>query len=171
MYTKYQGAVILISTLAMASFEASAVVPPPPSSGIKGAQTTTDVIVSSNTAWVVLSSSEITIPGDGWHCAATGSADGENPGGGNLNMRYRFTLTLDETAPAVNGPCDRALEFDDNPNIADVNFQEIGSTCTFENVSAGPHTIRWLARKVRANVPNLRVTDNSHSVVCTKDPL
>lgn len=135
---------------------------------VQGNQTNANVVVNNATAWFTLSSSTVVVPaGQIWHCVANGSAEGQNPGLDNVNMRYRFVLTLDNAAPAVDGACERSLQFDDNPIVSNTNLEDVNSTCTFKNIAAGPHTFRWLARKYDASKPNLTVVDNSHSVVCS----
>jgi hypothetical protein len=159
--------IILSLCMTLISFRASAI-----ESGVEGTQTRANVTVNNASSWTTLSNSVVVIPaGQIWHCVATGSADGQNPGRSNTNMRYRFTLTIDNTSPATDGACERTVQFDDNDAISDTNFKAVSSTCTFKNIDPGTHTIRWLARKFDADKPNLTVLDNSHSVVCSDNLL
>ncbi len=150
--------------LALISFKASA-------EGVEGSRTTANIVVTNAAAWTTLSSSTVVIPaGQTWHCIATGSADGLNPANVNsFDHQYRFTLSIDSVNPAVDGACERTLEFDNNIGVDDVSFEDVNSTCPFKNIGPGAHTIRWQARKVAATDSNLTVLDNSHTVVCSNN--
>jgi hypothetical protein len=140
---------------------------------VNGAQSNVDVIVKSSAAWTVLSSKDFNTPNPQGACTLVGSADAKNPSNKTINNQYRFTLGLDNANPAVDGACERLLEFDDNGKptiIDDESTKQIGSTCNYLGVGAGKHTYYWLARKI-ANAPNLPVTDNSMTISCTDNAL
>lgn len=128
--------------------------------GIGGDETTTDRLVNSSAVWTVLVSEPFQLVKDISSCIATGSADAQNPNNGN-NRMYRFTLSIDDPNPPVDGPCERGVDFDANLN----KVEEVSSTCTFRELAAGNHTIYWLARKA-PNTPNMLVVDNSMSFTC-----
>jgi hypothetical protein len=157
---------MLTLCLAVISFEVSAVEP-----GVSGGQTSTNINVTSPSNWTVLSKQDLVIPsGQIWQCVATGSADAENP---MVNVQYRFTLTIDDTAPSKDGACERTLTLHDvSPAIAGIkDVHSISSTCLFKPVSAGTHTIRWLALKAYWPFADpdkvLTVLDNSLTIVCS----
>lgn len=129
--------------------------------GIGGDETINDRIVNSQNVWTVLVSEPFQLVKDGSSCIATGSADAVNPNNG-ANRTYRFTLSIDNANPAVDGPFERSVEFDANM----VGREEVSSTATFRLLPAGNHTIYWLARKGGA-IPNLTVSDNSMSFTCS----
>ncbi|HTP07450.1 MAG TPA: Kazal-type serine protease inhibitor domain-containing protein [Anaerolineae bacterium] len=148
----------------MISFNVSA------ESRVQGAKTNANITVTSERAWTVLSSATVRIPeGEGWQCVATGSADGKNPANGTIDNQYRFTLSIDNVNPAVDGPCERTLQFNDNGGVRDTIYDDVNSTCSFNNIRSGNRVIRWLARKTEKNpdAPNLIVLDNSLTVVCS----
>src|SRR5262245_17214371 len=129
--------------------------------GVGGDETVNNRIVNSNAVWTVLVSEPFALMKDAGSCIATGSADAVNPNNGN-NRQYRFALSIDNANPAVDGPFERSVEFDANM----VGREEVSSTATFRLLQAGNHTIYWLARKGGA-IPNLTVSDNSMSFVCS----
>jgi hypothetical protein len=136
--------------------------------GVGGDETTADRLVTSSVAWTVLVSEPVQLPNGGGHCVVTGSADAKNPNNGN-NRQYRFTLSMGNANPAVAGAFERTVEFDANA----VGMEEVSSTAIFTK-PAGVHTIYWLARKTVAAAPNMTVTDNSMTFVCSSnllDPL
>jgi hypothetical protein len=141
-------------------------------SGVEGAQTTVDDLIQTDAAWDPLLSVTVTIPNTGsvWHCVATGSADAVNPGSG-VDNQYRFVLSLDSTSIAVGSACERTIDFNQNAGVNDPNRLEVSSTCTFKSISAGNHSIRWMARKVAASDADLTVDDSSLSVVCSDNVL
>ena len=128
--------------------------------GVGGDETINDCIVNSSAVWTVLVSEPFQLVKDGSSCIATGSADALNPNNG-ANRGYRFTLSIDNANPAVDGPFERSVEFDANM----VGKEEVSSTATFRLLPAGNHVIYWLARKTNGT-PNMTVTDNSMSFVC-----
>lgn len=137
--------------------------------GVGGDETTLDRMVTSSVAWTVLVSEPVQLPNGGGHCVVTGSADARNPNNGN-NRQYRFTLSMDNMNPAVGGAFERTVEFDANA----VGMEEVSSTAIFDDKPAGNHTIYWLARKTAGMSPNMTVTDNSMTFVCSSnllDPL
>ena len=141
---------------------------------VDGGAVALDVVV--NTAggaavnWTTLISREIQIPVNQlWHCVATAFADAINPGG--LDNRYRFTLTRNDTSPAVGGACERTVDIDDNTALNDSHNIVAGTTCPFLNVSAGVHTIRFLATKVTTADANMTIDDSSLTVVCSDQQL
>ena len=156
--------IALPACLAMISFEASA-------EGVEGAKTTANIIVQNAASWTTLSSSVVVIPGgQTWHCIATGSADGSNPAPANsFDHQYRFTLSVDSANPAVDGACERTLEFDNNIGVDDLSFASVNSTCPFKNIGSGTHVFRWQARKINASNLDLTVLDNSHTVMCSRN--
>ena len=129
--------------------------------GVGGDETVNDRIVNSQNVWTVLVSEPFQLVNAASNCVATGSADAVNPNNG-ANRTYRFTLSIDNANPAVDGPFERSVEFDANM----VGREEVSSTATFRLLQAGNHTIYWLARKGGA-IPNLTVSDNSMSFVCS----
>ena len=109
----------------------------------------------------MLVSESVQLPANGGSCIATGSADAQNPNNG-FNRQYRFTLSIDNPNPAVGGAFERTVEFDANG----VGMEEVSSTATFRSKPSGVHTIYWLARAIPA-APNMTVTDNSMTFVCS----
>lgn len=103
------------------------------------------------------------------NCVATGSLDAINPNNGD-NRQYRFTLTLDNQMPPINGACERTVEFDEHGND-DQNIEEVSSTCIFRNIPPGNHTINWLARAATAATPAMTVADSSMTFVCNQNLL
>jgi hypothetical protein len=142
------------------------------SARVNGVQTTTNVTIKSSTVWTVVSAKPFNTPNP-QTCTVSGSADASNPNKKTLDNQYRFTLTMDNANPGIDGGCERLLEFDDNASIDDEDTKQIGSTCLFTNVGAGQHTVRWLARKVAKTpaAPDMVVTDNSLTISCTDNPL
>ena len=133
--------------------------------GIGGDETVNDRIVNSSAAWTVLVAEPFQLVEDGTSCIATGSADALNPNNG-ANRSYRFTLSIDNPNPAIDGPFERSVEFD----AAMVGKEEVSSTATFRLLQAGVHTIYWLARKGNGT-PNMIVSDNSMTFVCANNLL
>jgi hypothetical protein len=104
------------------------------------------------------------------NCVVTGSADAQNPGGGTIDNRYQFTISINTTGPANDSGCERTLQFDDNVGVNDIDNDHVTTTCLLRNISiGGNNTIRWLARKLpkTPDAPNLTVLDNSLTVVCS----
>jgi len=132
--------------------------------GVGGRATTVDISVNSDMMWTILVAETFTVA-DGTTCIATGSADALNPNAGN-NNQYRFTLAL-MANPGTNSRFERSVEFDMNG----VGKEEVSSTAVFGPLEPGTYTIHWLARKVAAGAPNLNVTDNSMTFVCSDDRL
>jgi hypothetical protein len=134
-----------------------------------------DTVGSDVVAWNTLLSVVIFIPDSRpWRCAATASAETNQPAPpGSVDNQYRFTLTLDDTSPAVdgilNGGCQRTLDIDHHVGLDPTNNYVIGTTCPF-TVRAGFHIIRWLATKVAAGDEDLTVLDSSVTVVCSEIP-
>jgi hypothetical protein len=128
--------------------------------GLGGDETAVDRLVDNAAAWTVLVAEPFALAGDGTSCIATGSADAVNPNNGG-NRAYRFTLSIDNANPAIDGPFERLVEFDANRN----GREEVSSTATFRLLQSGNHTIYWLARKVGGG-PNMTVSDNSMTFVC-----
>jgi hypothetical protein len=137
---------------------------------VNGAQSNVDVTVKSSAAWTVLSSKSFNTPNSQGACTLVGSADANNPNNKTVNNLYRFTLSLDNPNPALDGGCERALEFGDNANNNDEGVKQIASTCNFLSVAKGVHRYYWLARKA-TNASNLTVTDNSMTISCTDNAL
>lgn len=129
---------------------------------VGGDETNVNRFVPFDNAWTVLVAEPFVTTSNITHCIATGSADAQNPNMAG-NNRYRFVLTIDNAAPPIDSACERTVAFD---NGAIQSMEEVSSTCTFRNLPAGGHTIRWLARKVVGTVPALIVTDNSMTFVC-----
>ena len=144
------------------------------SARVNGVQTTTNVTIKSSTVWTSLSPSPLsfTTP-NAQTCTVSGSADATNPNKKTLDNQYRFTLTMDNANPGIDGECERLLEFDDNANIDDEDSKQLLSTCLFTKVGAGSHTVRSLARKVAKTpaAPDMVVTDQSFTISCTDNPL
>lgn len=132
--------------------------------GVGGRATTVDVSVNSSVAWTILVAETFTVIDD-TTCIATGSADALNPNTMN-NSQYRFTLALIPN-PGINSRFERTVEFD----INGVGREEVSSTAIFSPLDPGTYTIHWLARKVAAGAPNLNVTDNSMTFVCSNNLL
>jgi hypothetical protein len=154
-------AFVLSAALAVASMQASADL------AVGGDETNVDRIVPFSNAWTVLVAEPFMTNTNLTHCIATGSADAMNP---NVpgNFRYRFVLSIDNAMPPIDGACERTVSFD---NGAVQSIEEVSSTCTFRNLLAGGHTIRWLARVATAGAPPLTVTDNSMTFVCQNNLL
>lgn len=136
---------------------------------VGGDETNVDQVVPSAAMWTVLTDEPFQTMANDTHCIATGSADALNP---NMmdDSRYRFVLSVDNQQPAVNGACERSVEFDMHGADAQ-HIEEVSSTCTFRHLGAGNHTIYWLARKSGAGAPNLTVDDNSMTFVCMNNLL
>ncbi len=132
--------------------------------GVGGRATTVNISVNSSMAWTVLVAETFTVI-DETTCVATGSADALNPNNG-FNRQYRFTLALIPN-PGINGRFERTVDFDMNG----VGREEVSSTAIFGPLDPGTYTIHWLARKVAAGAPNLNVTDNSMTFVCSNNLL
>lgn len=129
--------------------------------GVGGDETNNDRLVPSAAVWTVLVAEPIQIANQATHCVATGSADAQNPQLGADNG-YRFTLSVDNMQPAVDGPCERTVEFDNGG----IRVKEVSTTCPLRNLAPGVHTIYWLARKAAPASANLTVADNSMTFVC-----
>lgn len=154
-------ALVLSATLAVVSMQASA------ENFVGGDETNVARLIPNANAWTVLVAEPFQTMDAVTHCVATGSADAKNP---NMdgNDIYRFVLSIDDAQPAINGPCERTVAFD---NGAIQSMEEVSSTCTFRQIGPGNHTIRWLARKVAAAAANLTVDDNSMTFVCMNNLL
>lgn len=154
-------AFLLSITLAVVSLQAAA------DFAVGGDETNVDRIVPNDNAWTILVAEPFMTNANITHCIATGSADALNP---NMvgNFRYRFVLSIDNVMPPIDTPCERTVAFD---NAAVQSVEEVSSTCTFRNLPAGGHVIRWLARKVTAAAPPLAVVDNSMTFVCQNNLL
>lgn len=153
-------AVLLSATLAVASLQASADL------AVGGDETNVNRVVPGAAIWTILTAEPFQTVGNDTHCVATGSADALNPNMGN-NHQYRFVVSIDNLNPAVNGACERTVEFDAFAQ----HIEEVSSTCTFRHLAAGNHRIFWLARKVVAGAPALTVDDNSMTFVCQNNLL
>lgn len=129
---------------------------------VGGDETNVNRIVPFDNVWTTLVAEPFVTNANITHCVATGSADALNPNMAG-NNRYRFVLTIDNAMPPVDTACERTVAFD---NGAIQSMEEVSSTCTFRNLTAGGHTIRWLARKMVAAAAPLTVTDNSMTFVC-----
>lgn len=134
-----------------------------------GTQTKVDIAVTSATAWKVLSAQKINVtdndPSNLRACSLVGSADVKTPAGSS-NSQYRFTLTLDQAAPKLDGECERTLSL-----TSSATSQQSNSTCYFTNVKPGVHTLYWLARKATPGAPSITVTDNSVTASCADKPM
>jgi hypothetical protein len=156
---------VIVLPLAMVQFEASA-----QGARVDGVGVALDVVVNSvggsAANWSTLVSRQILIPANQiGYCAATASADVLNPGGND--NRYRFTLTRNDTSPAVGAACERTLEID----AIDPSSIVVGTTCPFLNVFPGTHTIRFLATKFNSGDANVTVDDSSLTIVCSDKQL
>ncbi|MFH0344100.1 MAG: hypothetical protein ACHBNF_18705 [Chromatiales bacterium] len=144
-----------------------------------GGNSTNNSVFFTN-AWTTLRSVSFTNPpGNTRRCAATGSADAQNPfiisqGGRAL---YVFTLSLDNLNPAIGNGEERTVVFIQSPipslghSDPDADRKEVTSTAFFV-AGPGTHTIRWQARRILPfSFSNAAVNDASISVVCTNAAL
>ncbi len=159
----------IMLSVAVIPFQASA-----EGARVDGGGVALDVVVNtaggSAANWTTLISRQIQIPANQiWHCAATASADAINPGG--LDNRYRFTLSINDTSPAVGAACERTIDIDDHASFNDSYSILVGTTCPFLNVFAGTHTIRFLATKITTADADMIVDDSSLTIVCSEKQL
>lgn len=134
---------------------------------VGGDETNVNRIVPNDNAWTTLVAEPFQTAANTTHCVATGSADALNPTMAGNNV-YQFVLSIDNAMPPFGTACERTVAFD---NGAVQGAEEVSSTCTFRNLAAGNHVIRWQAKKMTAAAANLTVADNSMTFVCQNNLL
>jgi hypothetical protein len=127
---------------------------------IGGDESKINRVVDDASNWIVLLDEPFETAAALTHCAVSASADSLLRSARKAG-KYRFVLTADNPSPAVDGACERTLQF----NGGESGTKPLATTCTFRNLAAGQHRLYWLARKL-PGAPDLTVTDSSMSFAC-----
>ncbi|MFH0343347.1 MAG: hypothetical protein ACHBNF_14760 [Chromatiales bacterium] len=134
-----------------------------------GEGTTTNVTIGNtcdeNTdIWNILES-EILTTTTASNCIVTACSDiGNNSV--NTDNAYNFAISLDDTSPGLNTVSERSLEINNNANVNDPSVWPVCSTRFLPAVTAGTHTIYWLACKQNALSPNQVANDTTMTIGC-----
>lgn len=171
----------MLKTMASVTLSALALVAPIhalANNYVAGSSSNGNVSLTDDVLWTTIRSVNVTITDAGSHgCVATASADVDTPGPADVENQYRFVLTRNTTAPAMNTGSERLLELVDNSGIQDPDSKPvrttlhfIGLTSTNGTAGTGLHTFFFLGQKVQAADTNATVQDASLSVICVPTP-
>jgi len=138
---------------------------------VDGNEDIANVMLNAN-AWIVLRAFNVVIADPRPHnCAVTAAADVNAPLNPNGSDSYVFTLTENQSSPAVGAPQERTVEFNHNANVFEPSIKSVATTMAFRNLTdnnglggGGNHIFRLLGRKLGA--ANTIVDDSSLTVVC-----
>lgn len=101
-------------------------------------------------------------------CAIIASANVTNPSISDTGNVYRFGIGLDGASAATYSFSEMVVELNDNATIDDPSWVPVTTNRLFTSLSAGPHTLRFQARKNAASNPNLTVNNAYATVICLK---
>lgn len=102
-------------------------------------------------------------------CAATCSAEANNPLGANGAMDYELAVT---SGAVQIGGSERDFEFVNDPDFdADINVIEVSTTAAFELPASVTRSICCSANKESVTDVNMNINDSSMSIVCDETEL
>jgi hypothetical protein len=127
---------------------------------------TSNVVLNDPNNWTTILTIALSARAHGHACQIVASLDAINPGSDATTQDYFFTVSLDNSNPALgaNG-VERRIELRDQGGVNDPGFWPV-STNTVTALSANAsHTVRLLGRRA-FGAPNLSVDDAVLSLMC-----